>query len=83
MVEVIDQSAHRPAATALGTVLACQVAGPDVVDARYRRMARSLQAGAVLTPLGDRAWGHRSFSVRSPAGAEVVIYAERFLEADE
>jgi hypothetical protein len=76
VVEVVDQSAHDPAATALGTVLACQVAGPDVVDDRYRRMARSLQADAVLRPLGERAWGHRSFSVRSPAGAEVLIYAE-------
>jgi hypothetical protein len=40
-------------------------------------MLTELGATAVVTPLGDRPWGHRSFSVRSPAGAEVVIYADQ------
>jgi hypothetical protein len=40
-------------------------------------MVTDLGAAAVLTPLGDRAWEHRSFSVRSPGGAEVVVYADQ------
>jgi hypothetical protein len=68
VVEVIDQSVKDPSATAVGTVLACQLASTGEVDDRHRRVVASLGAAAVLVPLGDRPGGHRSFSARSPAG---------------
>jgi catechol 2,3-dioxygenase-like lactoylglutathione lyase family enzyme len=77
VIEVIDQAAQNTGATAVGTVLACQVVSPEVVDDRYQSIVTDLGTDAVLTPLGDRAWGHRSFSVRSPGGAEVVVYADQ------
>jgi hypothetical protein len=60
VIEVIDQAAQNTGATVVGTVLACQVVSPEVVDDRYQSMVTDLGAAAVLTPLGDRAWGHRS-----------------------
>ncbi|HEX6676667.1 MAG TPA: hypothetical protein VF486_16780 [Actinomycetes bacterium] len=53
------------------------MASPQAVDDHHRRLLAVLGEAAVLTPLGDRPWGHRSFSVRSPGGAEVAVYAER------
>jgi catechol 2,3-dioxygenase-like lactoylglutathione lyase family enzyme len=76
VVEVIDQGTKEPSASAAGTVLACQLASPADVDDRHARVVASLGAAAVLTPLGDRPWGHRSFSIRSPGGAEVAVYAD-------
>ena len=44
------------------------------VDSTDEWRARLAGAGLECSPLADRAWGHRDFSVRDPDGVVVTLY---------
>jgi uncharacterized glyoxalase superfamily protein PhnB len=70
IIELIADSPHHPAAPPQGVAVAIET---DDVDGLYGRLRA---AGADVTlALDDRAWGHRSFEIRDPAGMRLVFFS--------
>lgn len=71
-IEVLAESASRPAVPPAGVGIGLQVADADAAHDAAQR------AGAtVTTPLWDTPWGHRSFAVSDPNGLVITCFQVR------
>lgn len=69
LIEVVEDSPDHPAQPPQGVSIAIEVTDVDSFNDRLERM------GVALTdPIGDRPWGHRSFSLDDPAGLKLTFF---------
>ena len=69
LIEVVEDSPDHPALPPQGVSVALEV--EDAV-ALHERLGR---AGLAFTePIGDRPWGHRSFSLTDPSGLALTFF---------
>jgi len=69
VIEVMEDSPHHPAEQPRGVRVSIEV---GEVDGLHARLA---DAGIAPTdPLGDRPWGHRSFTIEDPSGLPLTFF---------
>jgi catechol 2,3-dioxygenase-like lactoylglutathione lyase family enzyme len=69
LIEVVEDSPDHPALPPQGVSIAIEVATVDTLYERLRQLGV-----AFADPIGDRPWGHRSFSLDDPAGLRLTFF---------
>jgi catechol 2,3-dioxygenase-like lactoylglutathione lyase family enzyme len=69
MIEVFEANAHHPAHRLEGVRLGIQV---DDAQALHDRVVE--HGITIVESIGDRAWGHRSFTIEDPDGLPLTFF---------
>ena len=69
VIEVFEDSPHHPFVSPAGVKVAVEVAD---ADALYERVVQ--KGVAIIDPIAERPWGHRSFEIADPSGLHLVFF---------